>query len=256
KGILKIADGTVTMPASAQSSAVMETRLEPKIDLADGRLDAVLQVKLRALEDEPHFAVTYSGRPDALTRFVDVAALESKLGFKVVERTLKELERLQAEQQKLMEEEDRQRREDETRLENYNEQRREMQRRQKELRVHREMQARQPIVVEEPPPSDSGPVKVEEPPPADSGGAQAASNDPSGNDPTEVQPLLPDTGDTAIFGPPPPPKAKPQAKRPSPAKAQARSDPGAPLVLVPPQKYAPPAKEERSFFDRLFGRKP
>lgn len=257
KGILKIADGTVTMPASAQSSVAAETRLEPKIDLADGRLDAVLQVKLRALEDEPHFAVTYSGRPDALSRFVDVAALESKLGFKVVERTLKELEKLQAEQQELIEEEDRQRREDEARLEAYNEQKREMLRRQKELRVHREMQARQPIVVEEDPLPDTGQAEAAEPPlpppaPPPDDKTQAVSNDP-----TEVQPLLPDTGDADIFGPPPPSKPKPQAKRQQPAKPQARSDPGAPLVLVPPQKRAiEPPKKEPSFFDRLFGRKP
>ncbi len=266
KGILKITDGTVTMPASAQSSAVAETRLEPKIDLPDGRLDANLQVKLKALQDEPHFGVTYSGRPDALARFVDVAALESKLGFGVVERTLKELERLQAEQQKLMEEEERQRREDEARLDAYNEQRREMQRRQKELRVHREMQARQPVVVEESPP-DGGQAKAAVPPalePAPSVEPAPSADDKAraaSNDPTEMQPLLPDTGDDAVFGPPPPPKPKPQPqvkRQQPPAKTQARSDPGAPLVLVPPQKRAqePPPKDNRSFFDRLFGRKP
>ena len=75
-----------------------------------------------------------------------------------------------------------------------------------------------------------------------------------------MQPLLPETDDNAIFGPPPPkPKPQPQVKRQqAPAKTQARSDPGAPLVLVPPQKRAqqPPPKDNRSFFDRLFGRKP
>ncbi|MFZ5671882.1 MAG: AsmA family protein [Pseudomonadota bacterium] len=265
KGIMKITDGTVTMPASAQSSEVAETRLEPKVDLPDGRLDANLQVKLKALQDEPHFAVTYSGRPGALTRFVDVAALESKLGFGVVERTLKELEKLQAEQQKLMEEEEQQRREDEARLEAYKEQRREMQRRQKELRVHREMQAR-PAVADEHPPADGGQAEAAEPPPVDPPASVEPAPPPAdtaraaSNDPTEVQPLPPDTGDDAIFGPPPPkPKPQPQAKRQQqPAKTQARSDPGAPLVLVPPQKRAlePPPRDTRSFFERLFGRKP
>ncbi|QIG51912.1 AsmA family protein [Nordella sp. HKS 07] len=282
-GIIKIADGAVTMPAFARSSAIEETSLQPRIDLADGRLDAAMQVKLRTLEDEPQFAVTFSGRPDALGRFVDVAALESKLGFKVVERTLKELEKLQAEQKKLLEEEEAQRREDEAKLEAYYDHRREMQRRLKELRVHREIQARQPIVIEEQPAHDPDAAQAAEPPanaaapvlpaepaprvepvlPAESAprveqsppagdGAQAAS------DATDMQPLQPETADGSIFGPPPPkPEVKkPQPKKPRPVKAQAR-DPGAPLVLVPPQKRAEePPKEEPSFFDRLFGRRP
>lgn len=284
-GILRIADGAVTMPSFARSSAIEDTSLQPKIDLADGRLDAALQVKLRTLEEQPQFAVTYSGRPDALARFVDVAALESKLGFKVVERTLKELEKLQAEQQKLFEEEERQRREDEAKLEAYYENRREIQRRLNELRIHRDMRARQPAVVEEHPGHDPDEARAAEPPvdaaepapptapapraepapsvqpvlpaePASSAGdgAQAASGEPS-----DVQPLPPETADGAQFGPPPPPPQaqKPPAKKPKPAKTQARGDPGAPVVLVPPQKRAEePRQEEPSFFDRLFGRKP
>ena len=138
-GILKIENGTVTMPDFSQSSAVADVNLTPKIDLVDRRLDAAMHVKLTTLDEQPQFGVTYSGQPGALTRFVDVAALESKLGFRVVERTLKELEKLQADQQKMMDEEDRQRREDEARLEAYNEQRRELQRRLKEVDVHRHM---------------------------------------------------------------------------------------------------------------------
>jgi|GEM_PF-1262628 len=136
-GILKIEDGTVTLPPFAQASPVAENSLAPRIDLADGRLDAALQVKLKTLDDQPQFGVTYSGRPDTLARFVDVAALESKLGFGVVERTLKELEKLQSEQQKLLDEEEHQRRADQTRLEDYNEQRRELQLRQREIDAHR-----------------------------------------------------------------------------------------------------------------------
>jgi uncharacterized protein involved in outer membrane biogenesis len=136
-GILKIEDGLVTMPPFDQTAPVVDMSLTPKIDLPDGRLDAGLQVKLKMLEDEPQFGVTYSGRPDALTRFVDVAALESKLGFSVVERTLSELEKLQSEQQKVSDEEDRQRRDDQAKLEAYNEQRRELQRKQREIEVHR-----------------------------------------------------------------------------------------------------------------------
>ena len=142
-GILKIEDGAVTMPTFTHDTAVADANLEPKIDLADARLDAVLGVKLKTLEDAAQFGVTYSGRPDRLTRFVDVAALESKLGFRVVERTLRELERLQAEQQKLVEDEDRQRREDEARLQAYNEQRNELQRRLREVDVHRRVREEQ-----------------------------------------------------------------------------------------------------------------
>jgi uncharacterized protein involved in outer membrane biogenesis len=135
-GILKIENGTVTMPDFAQSSEAADVSLAPKIDLADGRLDAAMQVKLKTLDEQPRFGVTYSGHPGALTRFVDIAALESKLGFRVVERTMRELEKLQADQQKAMEEEERQRREDEARLEAYNEQRRELQLRLREIDVH------------------------------------------------------------------------------------------------------------------------
>lgn len=136
-GILKIENGTVTMPAFARDGAAADNSLMPKIDLPDARLDAALNVKLKALDDQPQFGVTYSGRPTALTRFVDVAALESKLGFGVVERTLRELEKLQSEQKKMLEEEEHQRREDEARLEAYNAQRRELQLRARELEVHR-----------------------------------------------------------------------------------------------------------------------
>jgi uncharacterized protein involved in outer membrane biogenesis len=138
-GILKIENGTVTMPDFAQASPAADVSLTPKIDLADARLDAAMQVKLKTLDDQPRFGVTYSGHPGALTRFVDIAALESKLGFRVVERTLRELEKLQADQQKMMQEEDLQRHEDEARLEAYNEQRRELQRRLSEVDVHRRM---------------------------------------------------------------------------------------------------------------------
>ncbi len=101
-GILKIEDGSVTMPPFLQSSTSAENSLTPKIDLADGRIDAALEVKLTGLEDQPRFGVMYSGHPKALSRFVDVAALESKLGFGVVDRTLRELEKLQSEQQKVL----------------------------------------------------------------------------------------------------------------------------------------------------------
>ncbi len=138
-GILKIENGAVTLPDFATTTPAADVTLTPKIDLADGRLDAALHVKLKTLDDQPQFGVTYSGRPDALVRFVDIAALESKLGFGVVERTLRELERLQAEQQKATEEEDRQRREDEARLQAYYDQRRELARRLHEVDVHRQM---------------------------------------------------------------------------------------------------------------------
>ncbi|TMJ40441.1 MAG: hypothetical protein E6G87_01965 [Alphaproteobacteria bacterium] len=138
-GILKIENGTVTMPDFAQSSQAADVSLAPKIDLADGRLDAAMQIKLKTLDEQPRFGVTYSGHPSALTRFVDIAALESNLGFRVVERTMRELEKLQADQQKAMEEEERQRREDEARLEAYNEQRRELQLRLREIDVHQRM---------------------------------------------------------------------------------------------------------------------
>jgi hypothetical protein len=136
-GILKIEDGVVSMPPFEEGTAVTDVKLEPKIDLADARLDAALSVKLKTLEDAAQFGVTYSGRPDRLTRFFDVVALESKLGFRVVDRTLRELEKLQSEQQKVIDEEDRLRRADQEKLQAYNDQRNELQRRLREVDVHR-----------------------------------------------------------------------------------------------------------------------
>jgi len=50
---------------------------------------------------------------------------------------------------------------------------------------------------------------------------------------------------------------KPQPPKPKPKRQPAKTkvDPGAPLVLVPPQKIAKPTrKREPDFFERLFGK--
>jgi hypothetical protein len=114
---------------------------------------------------------------------------------------------------------------------------------------------------------------------------QAASTDieetklPEPALPNAVAPLpAPETPSTDIFGPPPPdanvtkppaeqtgavepqdveimkppaPKSKPKRQQP---KTQARTDPGAPLVLVPPQKIAKEPPKRENFLDRLFRR--
>ena len=111
---------------------------------------------------------------------------------------------------------------------------------------------------------------------------QAASTDigetklPEPALPDAVTPLpAPETPSSDIFGPPPPdakppaeqtgavepqdveimkppaPKSKPKRQQP---KTQARTDPGAPLVLVPPQKIAKEPPKRENFLDRLFRR--
>jgi hypothetical protein len=80
--------------------------------------------------------ISYSGQPSQLVPGEDRAALTTYLGFKVLERSVDELEKVQAEQERLAIEEEKLRKSDEDRLTAYYAQRAELRLRQRELKVH------------------------------------------------------------------------------------------------------------------------
>jgi hypothetical protein len=137
KGAIAINDGIAGFHPISVSSPSADVTLTPAADLANGSLDLAAKVQLKAIEKLPAMNVSYIGRPGMMTEIVDANALESYLGFKIMERSLDELERLQREQQRIYEEQQRARREDEARLEAYYAQRRELQLRARELKAHR-----------------------------------------------------------------------------------------------------------------------
>ncbi|MGE3831876.1 MAG: AsmA-like C-terminal region-containing protein, partial [Parvibaculaceae bacterium] len=137
KGEATIANGVVALPAFSADDVSARITFTPKIDIGESRLDANAHVEWKGLGNAPASDIAFGGPPTALTRFADTAALESALGFRIFERGLKELERVQAEQKRLAEEEERQRKEDEEKLAAYLAQRRENQLRLREIRVHR-----------------------------------------------------------------------------------------------------------------------
>ncbi|MGE0147229.1 MAG: hypothetical protein AB7R87_07580 [Parvibaculaceae bacterium] len=86
------------------------------------------------------------------------------------------------------------------------------------------------------------------PPPERTGNVEAR---PAVEETGALEPSASQPPDAGVVKPPAPPKPKPKRK---PAKAQAKADPGAPLVLVPPQKIGKPRKREPNFLERIFGR--
>jgi hypothetical protein len=137
KGLITVEDGTAAFYPISVKSPSADVTLTPLADLAGGSLDVSAKLQLKTSENLPAMNVSYAGRPGAMGEIVDSNALQSYLGFKVLERSLAELERLQREQRRIYEEEERARKEDEARLQAYYAQRRELQLRQRELKVHR-----------------------------------------------------------------------------------------------------------------------
>ena len=138
-GTVTATDGRVALLPITFDGADAEVQIKPTADLAAGSLDIEATLRLKAIADLPAMQIVYSGSPVELVRTVDMTALESFLGLKVLREGMSELERLQKEQIKALEEEERFRREDEERYQSYLAQRRELQMRQRELQVHRKM---------------------------------------------------------------------------------------------------------------------
>lgn len=143
EGTVTATDGRVALLPITFSGDDAEVQIKPTADLAAGTLDIDSTLRLKAIPDLPAMQIVYTGSPVELVRSVDMTALESFLGIKVLREGMSELERLQKEQIKALEEEERYRREDEERYQSYLAQRRELQMRQRELDVHRKMQIEQ-----------------------------------------------------------------------------------------------------------------
>ncbi|MFO0991755.1 MAG: AsmA family protein [Hyphomicrobiales bacterium] len=139
EGTVTATDGRVALLPITSNGADADVQIKPTADLATGSLDIEASLQLKAIPDLPAMQIVYSGSPIELVRSVDMTALESFLGIKVLREGMSELERLQEEQMKALEEEERYRREDEQRYQDYLAQRRELQMRQRELDVHRKM---------------------------------------------------------------------------------------------------------------------
>ncbi|MBL8905723.1 MAG: hypothetical protein JNM20_03500, partial [Rhizobiales bacterium] len=138
-GTITATDGRVALLPISFNGADADIQIKPTADLAAGALDLEATIRLKALPDLPAMQIVYGGNPVELVRTVDMTALESFLGIKVLREGMSELERLQQEQIKALEEEERFRREDEERYQAYLAQRRELQARQRELQVHRKI---------------------------------------------------------------------------------------------------------------------
>ena len=105
------------------------------VELAEGTVDIGLVLSLKALPELPPMEISYSGAPAQLVAGEDRTALTSHLSFKVLERGVDELEKVQKEQERLAIEEEALRKQDEGRLTDYYAQKAELRLRLRELKV-------------------------------------------------------------------------------------------------------------------------
>jgi hypothetical protein len=115
--------------------------LKPVIELATGTVELGISLKLKALPDLPKMEISYSGPPSQLVMAEDASALSSFLGFKVLAQGVGDLEKLQAEQQRLAVEEEKMHKEDQEKLAAFYAQKVELRLRLRELRVQADQRA-------------------------------------------------------------------------------------------------------------------
>ena len=109
-------------------------------DLPNKALDVAIRLGLKALPNLPPMSVIYHGPPQAVARREDAGELAAFFGFKVLNQSVDQLEKLQAEQARLAKEEELQRQEDARKLLLYTAQRSELRLRLRESRVWNETQ--------------------------------------------------------------------------------------------------------------------
>ncbi len=134
-GSLNIVDGVAMVSPFGVTSADADIQLKPVIEVATGNVDLNVSLKLKALPDLPLMQISFSGPPTQLAVYEDAAALSSFLGFKVLAQGVGDLEKLQAEQQRLAVEEEKMHKEDEVKLAAFYAQKVELRLRVRELRV-------------------------------------------------------------------------------------------------------------------------
>ena len=135
-GSVNIANGVVTFTPFGMTGSDAQVLVKPVAELADGKIDIGVVLSLKALPELPPMEISYSGKPSQLVPGEDRAALTSFLGFKVLERSVDELEKVQAEQERMAIEEEKLRKSDEERLTAFYAQRAELRLRLRELKVH------------------------------------------------------------------------------------------------------------------------
>ena len=140
-GGINIVDGVATLSPFATNGADADILIRPVVELATGHIDLGVMLHLKVLPDLPAMEISYVGSPWQLVMKEDATALTAFLGFKVLEKGVGDLEKLQAEQQRLALEEEKMRKEDEEKLAAFYAQRAELRLRMRELRVQADQRA-------------------------------------------------------------------------------------------------------------------
>ena len=140
-GDLKIDGGVATVAPFGASTVDADVLIKPSMELVDGLIEIDVGLDLKASANLPPMEISYAGPPSQLSSREDTTALASFLGFKVLQQGVDDLEKIQAEQQRLAIEEENQRKSDQERLEAFYAQRVELRLRLRELRTHANQQA-------------------------------------------------------------------------------------------------------------------
>ncbi len=136
QGAIIIKDGQAALTPLSMNTADGAGTLKVLADLALGRMDAALTLKMPGRVNWPAMEIAYTGAPGALSRSEDKTQLFGQLGVSVMDKGVAELERLRLEQEKLAAAEAQARVEDQEKLQDYYAQRDELRARQRELAVH------------------------------------------------------------------------------------------------------------------------
>jgi uncharacterized protein involved in outer membrane biogenesis len=134
-GGISIVDGVAKFTPFATKSDDADVLIRSSVELATDEFELNILLQLKGLADLPGMEITYAGQPSQLVATEDATALNSFLGFKVLEKGVGDLEKLQAEQQRLAIEEEKLRKEDEEKLAAFYAQKAELRLRMRELRV-------------------------------------------------------------------------------------------------------------------------
>ncbi len=135
-GSIAFKDGVGTISPFSTATGDAGVIVKPTVDLSEGQIAIVTGLALKALPNLPPMNIAYSGAPDALSSREDSVELSSFLGLKVLSQGVDDLEKVQAEQQRLALEQEKMQKEDERRLADFYAQRAEIRLRQRELRIH------------------------------------------------------------------------------------------------------------------------
>ena len=135
-GSVTVENGIAAVLPFSVKTADANASVKTFADLGQGTIDAAVTLDLLTAETLPAMEVSFAGPPLELARNEDKAALFGQLGAAIMDRGVKELERLRKEQEKFAAEDEKARLEDTAKLRAYYAQRDELRLRQRELKVH------------------------------------------------------------------------------------------------------------------------